>query len=391
MLFCLVYFTSYVARLNYSVVLIDISHSLNITNSLASLPVSLSYITYGAGQLIAGYLGDKFDSTKVITAGLILTSLMNFAVAFTNSIYLIMIFWAINGFAQALLWPPLVKIMLSVFPDRKYIKCCSYVTVSASVATVLLYLTIPVFINFFSYKLIFFFSALFAFIVIIVWNKALKGVEIADDRKLSVNNKDFKISKLIVNYNLVPILLVIALQGMLRDGITTWTPAFISENFNQPSSVSIFTTTVLPIFSIAAITFTRHIAKKQKNEILLSGFYWASAVVFGVILIIGINNMFISIAALTLLTSCMYSINMLLIGNFPARFVKIGKISTVSGLLNSFTYLGSTISAYLIARISELMGWTFNFILWVIIAAVGALLCFAFNAKSKKAKDALGL
>ncbi len=391
MLFSLVYFTSYVTRLNYSVVLIDISQSLNISNSLASLPVSLSYITYGAGQIVAGYLGDKFNSVKVITAGLALTALMNLSVAFANSIYPIMVFWTINGFAQALLWPPLVKIMLSVFENEKYIKCCSYVTVSASVATVLLYLVIPVFISFFSYKLIFAFSAIFAGFVIVLWNKKLKNIPIAENRKLAVENKDFSIPKLIRNFNLIPIFIIILLQGMLRDGITTWTPAFISENFNQPSSVSIFTTTVLPVFSIVAITITRHVAKRQKNEVLLSAFYWCFAVIFGVVLILGIDNMFISIAALTLLTSCMYSINLLFIGSFPARFVKVGKISTVSGLLNSFTYVGSTISAYLIARISETMGWNFNFILWVAISAIGGILCFAFNAKSKKAKKALGL
>ena len=37
------------------------------------------------------------------------------------------------------------------------------------------------------------------------------------------------------------IMLAIMMQGILRDGITTWMPSYISETFHLASSVSILT------------------------------------------------------------------------------------------------------------------------------------------------------
>ena len=48
----------------------------------------------------------------------------------------------------------------------------------------------------------------------------------------------------------------------------------------------------------------------------------------------------------------------------------------VSGLLNSCTYVGSAISTYGIAKISENVGWNITIALWIGIALAGTILCF---------------
>ena len=53
----LIYFASYLTRKNYSVVLSEIIISEGISNADASLAVTLSLISYGAGQIISGILG----------------------------------------------------------------------------------------------------------------------------------------------------------------------------------------------------------------------------------------------------------------------------------------------------------------------------------------------
>ena len=56
-----VYFTSYITRVNYNTVLVEISSDENILRSLLALPLTASFITYGLGQIISGCLGDRYD------------------------------------------------------------------------------------------------------------------------------------------------------------------------------------------------------------------------------------------------------------------------------------------------------------------------------------------
>ena len=55
----------------------------------------------------------------------------------------------------------------------------------------------------------------------------------------------------------------------------------------------------------------------------------------------------------------------------PLYFAKSGKSASATGVLNSFTYLGSAVSSYGIGAISGAMGWNFTIWVWIGIAAGG--------------------
>ena len=63
------------------------------------------------------------------------------------------------------------------------------------------------------------------------------------------------------------------------------------------------------------------------------------------------------------------------IDTHPTILAGNGKVSAVSGLLNSFTYVGSAISTYGIALLSEGAGWQVTALVWFAIAALGAVIC----------------
>lgn len=93
----LVYFMSYITRVNYNTILVEISSAEHITRSVLALPLTASFITYAFGQIISGWLGDKFDAFKVVSAGLLLSALMNILLALFPKTYAMIVFWAING------------------------------------------------------------------------------------------------------------------------------------------------------------------------------------------------------------------------------------------------------------------------------------------------------
>ena len=82
-----VYFSSYLTRLNYSAVLVEMIASEHYTRSAASAALTGLFITYGAGQLLSGYLGDRTKPQLLIFAGLLVSAAMMPVNAFTNSAY----------------------------------------------------------------------------------------------------------------------------------------------------------------------------------------------------------------------------------------------------------------------------------------------------------------
>ena len=82
-----------------------------------------------------------------------------------------------------------------------------------------------------------------------------------------------------------------------------------------------------------------------------------------------------SILCMALLTGAMHGVNLMLICMVPPFFQRHGSISTVSGILNSCTYVGSALSTYGIALLSEQAGWQATAFVWFAIAAVGCVIC----------------
>ena len=76
-IFACCYMVSYITRINFGAVILEMATNTKIAKSLLSLSVTGSFITYGAGQSISGIYGDKFSPKKLLLLGLGVTSLMN--------------------------------------------------------------------------------------------------------------------------------------------------------------------------------------------------------------------------------------------------------------------------------------------------------------------------
>lgn len=142
------------------------------------------------------------------------------------------------------------------------------------------------------------------------------------------------------------IMVAIILQGMLRDGITTWMPSYIKDAYDLGDAVSILTGVVLPVFSIICIhLITKLYIKVFTNPIACASLFFGIGAVssLGVYLLSGVSAVS-SVVLLAILSGSMHGINLMLVCIVPAFFEKSGKVSTVSGIINSCTYIGSAVS-----------------------------------------------
>ena len=392
------YFASYFSRKTFAVVMVNMLDSGAVERDIAGLIGTALFIFYGAGQLVSGYMGDKFSPKYLMFSGLMISAVCNLLLPIVPNQYLMIPVWAVNGFAQALLWPPIVRILSDSLSHEKYVTANLIVTCGAHVSTIVLYLYAPICIKLWSYKAVFFSSTIFCVVagvifltcMCIVLGKKEKGniVPVASPKKELVEGSVWQVFK---KSGILPLFICIVVMGFMRDGIESWLPTLYSEAFGRDSSESILVSVALPIFSIISLFLVRiiHKGKVFNNESRGAGILFALSIVLCIpfACLIGVSHTVARVICLLLagiISACMHSSNFLLISCMPGRFAGTGKASTVGGFCNACTYVGASISMYGIALISEKFGWTATILSWIAILVIGV--AFALIAFKKYTK-----
>ncbi len=389
LLFSVTYFVSYITRINYGAIITEIESATSLSKSALSMAVTGSFITYGAGQIVSGFFGDRVSPKKLVGAGLAVTALMNLLVPLTTSPYQMTALWCVNGFAQAFMWPPIVKLMTMAFNDDEYKSASVKVSWGSSFGTMAVYLVAPLLISLFSWKAVFVFSAVFAVIMLLVWFKLCDISEKSRDIPAVKKEKGSSL-KILFSPLMLSVMVAIILQGMLRDGVTTWMPSYIAETYNLNSAVAILTGIALPIFSILNFNVTSFLYQKRfKNPILCAALLFACGAFSALALVLASGKVaFVSALLSALLTGSMHGVNLILICMLPPYFKNTNNVSTVSGILNSCTYIGSAISTYAIAVITEKHSWDITLLIWILIALAGTMIClFCIKPWQKKINE----
>lgn len=386
LLCCLVYFSSYMTRINYSASILAVMEDLQFTRADAGLAVTGSFFTYGLGQFFSGLLGDRFPPRYLILIGLCGAAGCNLLLPAFTSHYLIAAIWCVCGFCHSLLWPPLVRIMADNLDGETYLKTCVEVSAASSVATILTYLTVPLCLRFADWKAAFYLPAMLTFAVAAVWITALPRLGLhqsqTDRQKTSPRQPAAPLFPLLIHSGVWLLLPAIAFHGLLRDGITTWLPACVADLGGLDTSSSILSAVILPVFSICSVwlaaRLNRIIAGETSGAALL--FALGAAASFAMLACLNTHPLML-VLLMALITGCMHGVNLMLISRMPACFSRHGCVSGMSGLLNACTYLGSALSTYGVAALSDHFGWEPTILLWGIIAAAGSLLCIAAHRK----------
>ncbi len=383
-LLTLIYFTSYVTRINFAAIIQEVVTDTGFEKSALSVILVCLSVTYGFGQIINGRIGDKIKPENLILSGLIISTAVNllFPLA-ASSIPFMCVLWSINGFAQAMMWPPMVKIMVGSMDEAMYSYAVVRVSWGSSIGTIAVYLTAPLIISLIGWRAVFIFSAAIGLTMSIIW-ALLKGrLASYEDKEISEDKAPakFKFPKAAI-FPMIFIALGIIFQGMLRDGVTSWMPSYLAEVAGFDNESSILSTVILAVFSIISFSVAGAAYKRFfKNEVACSVVIWILALVSSIALFFLFDKAVAAIIFMSLITGAMHGINLMLITHVPKRFKKYGNISTISGAINSCTYIGSAIFTYVVAVLAEKYGWQTTVGIWAVIAALG-LICCAVAVKS---------
>ena len=400
------YLFTYLGRLNYSAALADIVVNNVMGRDTAGLISTSFFLMYGLGQLINGFMGDRISPFFMVGNGIFLSGIMNILMFFVTTNFdvpwLYIIIWGINGFAQSSIWSPIIRIVSSVLPESQRVKGCLYMFAAIASGTLSSYLLSTVLLSTLGWQSVFIIPGVILVFASVNWRLQTRGIVKNQEYRVKRVNKskkavqtgtasstssveNAKLIPLIVTSGVIFVMFMVMMMAMVKDGVTTWTPTFIADTFGTTAAFSVFLTTLLPIANLAASPVTKFV-----NENLLHNELRSAAVFFGigvaavtVLYFFGTMHIAVMVCCLAVTSFSMLSINSLLISLVPMRFGVYGKVSTVTGILNSTAYLSSSLSSFIVGQVTKRYPMAVMVVIWMMMGCVGIILALAFADKWK--------
>ena len=379
---CAIYFTSYLTRKCYEASMLAICDATGIARSAAGLAGMAAVAFYGSGQFVTGWLADRLDPRRIILAALLLTASCNVAMPVAaGSVGALVALNAVNGFAQAMFWPPLVKIAASSLTPERYTGAIFWINVAANAAIVTTFALVSGCIRFAGWRLSFAIAAGAALAMAAIWSSSFRRLATDSSTKTAqqsqTGTRRRPLFRLLSAVGLIPITGAIICMGVMRDGIEAWAPGIVKDVYGISTSGSTLSVVILPFFAVASLAAARalriRLGDERKTALTLftAGFVCAVALFASG----GGGNVAVGLPLLAILSASMHGANLMLVCELPGRFAREGCVGTVSGILNAGVYVGAALSVFGFPALRERhSGWGIVFGLWVVVLALGMVL-----------------
>lgn len=393
------YFSIYLGRLNFSASISEMLRAGEWGKAELGSVAAVFYLAYGLGQLPSGIMGDYLPAKILVLIGLGGAAVMNGIFPLAGSVFGMRTVWFMNGFAQAMVWPPMARLVTDMVKGKNSVTIMLMLSFTSPAGTLCAYLMSAVIMQVGSWKYCFWCAAVWLSVTAVFWYVMISGME-----KLSVQPEASdtaakipvthirKSSKRISLFStgLVWILAATFIQGLLKDGLLTWIPTYLTEKFAITPSFSVMLTMILPVVNLSGV----YIAEFG-NRLVFKNEAATAALSFGLTLISILGMIFAAedflygtVVLFAVVTSMMMMVNTLFISLLPMHFQKEGKVATVSGILNAVTYVGSAVASVVFGYVADVAGWSGTRMMWCFCAAAGAAFSLAAVKKwSKSRKD----
>jgi len=396
------YASFYLCRVNISIAMPKIMEEFGLTKSDMGLVLSSLFLLYAIGQFVNGQLGDKLNSRRIITLGLLSSAVLNLIFGFSGGILgLMIVLWGLNGYFQAMGWGPTVKAMANWFPVKVRGKISGRLGTSYIIGGALSWFLAGSVMKYFNWRFTFWFPSLFCVFIAIHWfirarnapeevglpsleeqEKGLENTEIRKDTHIGFR-KTLKITLL----NPYVWFAAFALFGLniVRYGFMSWAPTYMFEEQGATISSTAYKVIAFPIAGGLGAIFAGWASDRIfKNR--------RAPVAFIMLILLAVfcylfkacpcDNWVLSLILLLFVGFFTFGPHILLVAALPADLGSRKAASSVTGFIDSMGYLGATLTGVGTGYLVEKYGWGAGFYFWIfgaIFAAVMTLLIWVYE------------
>ncbi len=393
------YTVAYLGRLNFNAYIEPIRDQLGASKTELGLVSSFFFFSYGAGQLIHGILSRKYNTRWSVAVALIGSAAVNVGMTLCPGVSAMKYVWLLGGMFQSVLWSSLIKTLSERLPDEMLPKAVVVMSTTAALGTFLSYGLAALFSSFgANYRLIFYVPAVLLTLVGLGWFVLLGKA----DRTARESESPAYVPAPKKRPSLTPVFVVTSLflvfaaiaNGFIKDGVTTWTPSILKESYGMPESLSIFITVLLPLIAIFGATLSATLYKRMQSTSKLDAmFYGVEAVVLLAVFLLARareaggapNSPVFLIVLFGFSAMLMAAVNNVITSIIPLTMRDSMDSGLLAGVLDTFCYVGSTMSTALLAYIADHGSWNGVFLCLLLFGAMACLLCTISVFLGKKA------
>ena len=394
----LVYFSQYFGRYNYAASMVAIGQKQGWDTALLGLIASIIFVTYGFGQLFTGWLGDRLNPKAMIFVGCAGSAGCNLWMGLSGSLLQMQLAWGLNGLFCALIWAPMVRLLTVYMPADRLRKSILAFTYAASLGVTGTYLLTSFLVSRFDWRVAFYVPAVIGLVASLGWlavsfTSGKTPARVPEGERSGQSSRQMPgravggapprkgeaFLSVYVRSGLPLLLAAILLMGLLKDGMMTWVPQMISDTFQVEAYLSIFLSAALPLVNSLSVWLVRRISRGHEGDDMRNGslLFLGAVAGMGVLLLAGGLHPLLSVVLFSIISTFVTGTNVILISFVPLQFTAMGRTSTIAGLTNAFTYLGSALSGWGLGWIAGRYGW--GVVNWVLagLCVLGCVICLA--------------
>lgn len=355
------YTAFYLGRVNISPAFPLLASAFGLSLGKVGWLGTIFFWAYGFGQLFHGQLGNFIRPRWMVLFGLVTISVTNLLFSAQDSFTPLLILWAINGFAQAAGWGPLLRILNTHFNETEQRKLATPFAISFQVGTSASWgISLLLLASGLQWRALFWLPGiLLAFVAFAWWYSGLDAPPRSD------SSPNFKFQWIDISGELLswwPYLFIAALTGFVYLGLLLWLPTLIAENVPLPPNWLRVQTTILPLLGIPGMLIAGRLLALGRDALQATRVLQVALILstLGGALIGGwvtLFAMFIAVLAASGLAS-------LTLSAMPLLLAKSGRVSSVGGLLTAVWSIAGGASGTLIGSFAETGRWSQVFGIW---------------------------
>ncbi|MBP3886108.1 MAG: MFS transporter [Cellulosilyticum sp.] len=364
------YASIYLGRLNLSIAA-PIMEQEELINSVQMGTLgSCFFFTYAFGQIINGYLGDIVNPKKIFSTGLIIAAVCNILIGFGPSVTMIFLLWSINGYAQSMIWGPLLKILAHTFiKEKERSRAAMILSTSIGVGSVLAILISSIVLEK-GFETVFWVAGI---IMLIIGIASLIFIPYVNQSKI-IKREHVSFFKIFLDNKIRAILIPNMAHGIIKDNLNLWIPILFMMMYGIDVKQVVTYVFLIPLATLVGrliFPWMYHRCRENEKVVVTIAFI----VCIGSLMPLVAYQIPIWFAALLLacIALAVSVINAAFLTIFPLRFVESNNVASVSGIMDFIAYMGSAIGSVLFGIVIKYSGYKSIILFWIVISVISVV------------------
>ncbi|MBQ8718250.1 MAG: MFS transporter [Clostridia bacterium] len=393
---CALYSSAYVGRYSYAANLYYVMGDMSVTKDVAGMVSSFFFFSYASGQLLNSWLAKYYEPRRVMTVALSVSALCNLGIGLCPDVMIMRPVWLLNGIAQSMLWCCLLNMQSKYLSPEDVGRAIIWNSMTVAFGTVTCYGLTALFHHFgLSWRILFYVCCALLLAIAAIWWFGIGKIE-RDVRlgRVPQTEQSEEVTqapapsqptpasraKLFTRAFMPPFILACvaaATCSFIRDGVVTWLPTILIEDFGMDASLSTALTMILPMISLLGAMMVRRMQKYLRGNMFMEFLLFAvAALSLATILVLYSARLaLVTLALFAIMYLMLMAISNITTSIIPFACRNRGNFGGVSALLDSCCYLGSMISTYGLGYVADQYGWMRVMVLIAVIAGVSIGIC----------------